>query len=585
MKFMLDINTSRVSAQKATMYIDFINVIDGGTYKVEGYIEGDDIDLKKYFIQTSDQPLHLQRVERVVSQEGVDVNDSMSRTPFEIVLNTRHGNSWKAGFTDEGGLHRIPIQTNRYTGLSRISHTYHKHGNLFFLKYRGILRTYKVSALRHVMLELRYILSILFNWRLIDAYKRLASFRSQKSLRSRIAALIKPLLIVCEAVYTIPRAIILRLAYYLLKPHIKKPIWILSDRTMAAGDNGEALFHYLNSHKAPASVYFVISDKSKDYDRLKKKGRVLKQGSLNYMLMFLLSSKIISSQANTETLNPFTRQINHYVDLFNFDFIFLQHGIIRHDLSSWLNRFNKNISLFITSSEMEYHSIFSNPYHYEKKNVLLSGLPRYDLLENKPEGKLILAPTYRNNLASDRVDKRGVRKYDEHFKQSDYYDFYNKFINEHRIADTLRKYNMTGEFYLHPVFSTQASDFQQNEVFKVMDYPYDYKQAFKRGNLLVSDHSSVVFDFAYLKKPVLYAYFDVGTFFENHTYDKSDFFSDEKDGFGMICDDYESLVCETVKLIESGCEMSEKYKQRVDTYFHKTDRNNCRRVYEAILQK
>jgi CDP-glycerol glycerophosphotransferase (TagB/SpsB family) len=291
----------------------------------------------------------------------------------------------------------------------------------------------------------------------------------------------------------------------------------------------------------------------------------------------------VSSQADVETINPYFRQLNHVVDLLKYDFVFLQHGIIRHDLSTWLNRFNRNISLFITSSRLEYKSILDNDYYYTEEQVLLSGMPRYDLLENRPKQKIILAPTYRNNITYKKPNKHGVRPYDHKFKKSGYFKFYNMLMNDERILKAMKENNMAGELYLHPVFVSQRSDFQSNNLFSVMKYPYDYRRAFREGSMLISDHSSVVFDFAYLKKPVLYAHFDADTFFNGHSYDKSDFFSDEKNGFGDVCYDYESMVEKTIDLIESGCKMTKKYQQRVDKYFYKTDKNNSERVYNAIL--
>ncbi|WP_341643301.1 hypothetical protein [Thauera sp. SDU_THAU2] len=64
----------------------------------------------------------------------------------------------------------------------------------------------------------------------------------------------------------------------------------------------------------------------------------------------------------------------------DYRFIFLQHGVILHDLSQWLN--TKPIFLFVTSTEAEYESIagYDSNYIFSEKEVLLSGLPRHDRL-------------------------------------------------------------------------------------------------------------------------------------------------------------------------------------------------------------
>jgi CDP-glycerol glycerophosphotransferase (TagB/SpsB family) len=382
----------------------------------------------------------------------------------------------------------------------------------------------------------------------------------------------------------LPRAYLLRSCYYIAKRHKQRPIWLVSDRAVAAGDNGEALFRYIcRQPDCPADVYFVISKKVEAFAELSKVGKVLDPASLKYKLKFLMADKVVSSQADIPVFNPFVRQVSHFVDLYNYDFVFLQHGVIRHDLSKWLNRYNRNVRLFITTAKKEYDSILDNPYYYPKENVLLSGQPRYDLLENKPNRKLILSPTYRGNLLRSPSNKKGQRPYDPEFKKSEYRNFYNDLMNDPRIIKELKKQSMTGEFYLHPVFAAQQQDFDENEAFKIMKFPYNYKEAFAEGELLISDHSSVVFDFVYLKKPTVYAHFDVDTFFDGHSYSKSNFFSDENDGFGAVYYDYDTLIEGVVDTLANGRKMPAKYQKRVDNFFYKVDKNNCQRVYRAIL--
>src|SRR5690606_5660322 len=113
--------------------------------------------------------------------------------------------------------------------------------------------------------------------------------------------------------------------------------------------------------------------------------------------------------------------------------------------SNWLNRFNKNISVFVTSAQKEYDSIVNGPYYYQSNQILLSGLPRYDFLEKgSSKGKLILAPTYRKNLARLNTNKNGVRPYDSEFKKSEYRNFYNRFMNDERITALMNEYDMQG---------------------------------------------------------------------------------------------------------------------------------------------
>lgn len=577
--------------QKTSLFVDFLTPQKDSGYTIEGYVTGlTDVDGISITADTIDGQEKLQfvaRWQREVSFFG-DVYDTGGAFEVEITMPTAS----HLRFTLHVGQMKIvlPIVTGPFTRFGALKLTYRRDSDRLLKRLPRELHSYQYSATRHLALELRMWLQILLNWRVGTVRQRLRKLRTlnlaQLSLKGKARELGKPWFFMIEAVAYIPRALLLRSSYYVAKRFKKRPIWIISDRGMAAGDNGEALFRYIMSQSdCPADVYFVISKKSKSFMELQSIGKVLKQESLVYKLKFLLSDKIIASQADVETTNPFIRQQDHYIDLFRFDFVFLQHGIIRHDLSAWLNRFNKNIGLFITSAQKEYDSIFGNPYYYQMPNVLLSGLARYDYLENEPDGTLILAPTYRKNLiAHQRTDRIGRRRYDPSFRDSEYRLFYNNLMNDERILKALKAHNMKGEFYLHPAFAEQRQDFDENEHFKMMEFPYDYKAAFRKGSMLISDHSSVVFDFVYLKKPVAYAHFDVETFFEGHSYVKSSFFNDVDDGFGEVYYDYDTLVEGLVRTINAGCVMPDTYKKRVDSFFYKVDKNNSKRIYDAILE-
>lgn len=486
---------------------------------------------------------------------------------------------------DEGVNNKpLILQTGLFTGLGYESLSYKALGPLILFKRRRSILVTLRRPYKTLGFELLFWLRVLFDWRLGAACRAIGRIgRGERSIKAVLFQLLKPVLIIAEAIAMIPRAFILRMSYFIVRPFKRRPLWIISDRIMAAGDNGEALFRYSMAQHPDIDIYFALSRKSADYGHLADIGPVLDPRSLIYKLKFLMADKIISSHADIEVTSPFLRQAPHFANLLDFDFVFLQHGITRHDMTDWLNRYEKNIQLFVTAGRKEYESILTLPYYYSKDNVLLSGFPRYDYLENTPKGKLIIAPTYRANLINTETNRDGMRSYDPDFKHTSYFAFYSRLLGDDRIIQALKKSAMTIEFYLHPNFSAQAVDFTQNEVISLPAYPYDYRRAFAEGDLLVSDYSSVVFDFAYLEKPVIYTKFDEDEFYAGHVYDKSDFFHDEKDGFGEITRTYEQLVTAIISSIESGCTMKPKYKRRVRSFFYKLDKDNCKRVYEAII--
>ena len=145
----------------------------------------------------------------------------------------------------------------------------------------------------------------------------------------------------------------------------------------------------------------------------------------------------------------------------------------------------------------------------------------------------------------------------------------------------MEEHGYTGEFYLHPVFEKQAPDFRESRLISIGQGVADYQKVFREGGIMVTDYSSVAFDFAYLKKPVIYSQFDEDAFYEEHSYGKG-YFTYREDGFGPVTTTVEQTVDALINYMEQDCQMERNYIDKVERFFAFTDRNNCRRLYEEI---
>ncbi len=381
------------------------------------------------------------------------------------------------------------------------------------------------------------------------------------------------------------RAFMTRVFYIFLSVFLKggKKIWLISDRSDKAQDNGEALFRYVckNADKKIKPI-FVINKDSVDTQRLKKIGKVIHYSDFLYPYYFLASDKIISSSGGEYAINPFGPVNRRYLtDLMKFDYVFLQHGVIMNDLSAWLHKFNKNISMFVTSTNKEYNSIADTNYLYTADEVKLTGLARFDELENKAEKLVVVLPSWRSSIKGS-YDSETKSVYFDGFKDTDYFKFYNGLINNERLLNAMREKGYKGLFCLHPIHKEQYVDFDANDVFAVNEGFVNYKEVFSKSALMVTDYSSVAFDFAYLRKPIIYAQFDKEEFFAGQIFEEG-YFSYEKDGMGPVCNDLESTVDAMISLVKNDCIIEPEYKKRVDSLFAYNDKNSCKRIYEEII--
>ncbi|MBQ9229516.1 MAG: CDP-glycerol glycerophosphotransferase family protein [Eubacterium sp.] len=365
----------------------------------------------------------------------------------------------------------------------------------------------------------------------------------------------------------------------------KGSIWLVSDRIDNAGDNGEVFFKYLCEH-CPEGVrpIFMIGRVAKDEvkQRLESIGEVVYAEDKDYPYYFLCADKVISSGAGEFTINPFGNDRRFFVDLFHFKYYYLQHGVACADLSAWLNRNNKNIYMFFTAGERERRSIIDGNYLYTEKNVVLTGQARFDALYNDNKKQVLILPTWRRSI-SQAYDEKTSSVYFDGFKDTDYFKFYNGLINNERLLAAMRDKGYSGLFCLHPIFMKQSVDFEQNDVFRVNEGYIDYNKTFAESSVMVTDYSSVLFDFAYLRKPVVYTHFDKQEFFETQIYDEG-YFSYENDGFGPVCYDMDSTVDAIIELVNHDCQNPEQYVKRVDDFFAFNDNNNAKRILEAIIE-
>ena len=193
-------------------------------------------------------------------------------------------------------------------------------------------------------------------------------------------------------------------------------------------------------------------------------------------------------------------------------------------------------------------------------------------------------PTWRNKLVSEMDLNTGLRKYNPNFKNTDYFKFYNNLINHPKLLKALKKFNYKIKFIPHPIMIPQLKDFTTNDYVFFEKNSIDYTKEFQENKLLITDYSSVFFDFAYLKKPIIYTQFDEKDFYEGQLYDKG-YFDFSKDGYGKVTYNIEDTIEEIINILNNNCKMEQKYLNRVENFFKYNDSNNCERIYKEILNK
>ena len=362
-------------------------------------------------------------------------------------------------------------------------------------------------------------------------------------------------------------------------------VWLFSDRSISGGDNSEVLFRYVSDQKdSDVKPIFAINKNTPAYKRLRRDGyNVVAFKSIRHLYLAIVSEVILPSHMDMMYLYPWFGVWQKYCGLVQYDIAHTQHGIVLNDISSYIGKRKKNASIFLSACIWEQQQLIKGNYGYTEDQLPVTGLPRYDELSDTSSGKRIIAlhPTWRSWLAGPSKD--GVRGYSESFKESDYFNFYNRFINDERVILALDRYDYILQYYIHPNHIANRTDFTiSSDRVEFMDFPYDYSKIFSESKLFITDYSNTLFDFGYLRKPVLHTQFDADIFFDKQGAISKQLFSYKDEGFGPVSTTYESTVSEFILLLENDMKLDSRYRKRIDSFFTYDDTNNSRRAYESI---
>ncbi len=353
-----------------------------------------------------------------------------------------------------------------------------------------------------------------------------------------------------------------------LKIKVPNDIWLVGELRDSARDNGLAFYEYCakNHHD---NVYYVINKKSPDYNFIKYKNHVIQYGSIKHIYYYLLASRVVVCFEGGLCLSKALENILRKIGVLRTSEVFLQHGVTKDYISGYTFEHYKP-DLFITATKPETKFIVEK-FNQPKRVVKMTGFARFDLLENiaTGTGSILVAPTWRRWMTSlrpdDFVKTTFFKKYTELFDILSNLDDTSTIVYLH---NNFQKYTHLFPIYKNIRFVT-SNDVRINTLFM-------------KSDLMITDYSSVAFDFAYMNKPVIYYQFDADEFFSKH-YQRG-YFSYERDGFGLVTKTSPECLAEISRIKRRNFSMSKKYSARAKSIFTYNDNNNCERIYRKVAE-
>lgn len=366
-------------------------------------------------------------------------------------------------------------------------------------------------------------------------------------------------------------------AHIMLLSKKNREIYLIGERKNEAKDNGYHLFKYVRENHEEDKFYYVIEKDSNDLDKISELGNIIYYNSLKHFIYYIMAKKLICAHVGSCTPDSALCWMLEGKKIINKYKIFIQHGITKELIPSLMYK-NTKFNEFICGAKPEYEFV-KKEFGYKEEAVKYLGFCRFDNLHNfKVKNQILIMPTWRKWIPSLTWSEEDKDKGKNEFLKTEYYTHYNELINNKEFIQYLEENNMKAIFYLHyemqgyrELFSTSCSN-----IIIADNNAYDVQELLKESKILITDYSSVAFDFAYMKKPIIYYQFDKERYDKNH-YSRG-YFNYERDGFGKV-------IYSSNNIVKHICDIKLNYKlyiNKCENFFTINDSNNCKRYYEEI---
>ncbi|MBD8080179.1 bifunctional glycosyltransferase/CDP-glycerol:glycerophosphate glycerophosphotransferase [Cellulosimicrobium arenosum] len=360
-------------------------------------------------------------------------------------------------------------------------------------------------------------------------------------------------------------------------------IWMYADRIVKGGDNGEYAYRHAQARAQVDGVeaHYVLQPGTPLAAQFEADGvNYLAFGTDSQKLHYLNASIVFATRIGASNTFGFQLDQKYFRDLFDARVVYINHGLVVDNLDNLLNIGFTNFDRICVVSEHERQNLVQASYGYRPDEVEVTGFARYDGLRSRTERTVLLAPTWRTYLHSPQ---RGVEQTLSHraFRQTDYFQVFNSLINSPRLHVALEKHGYRLLFLLHPNTGTQLTDFvSKSDRVEVRAATEDvsYEQLLTASDLMITDYSGVQFDFAQMRKPVLYYQPDsIPPHYQAASFDY------ETDAFGEVAKRESELLDLVERYLDQECALGPEFAERIEKFFAYFDHENSKRIYEVGL--
>lgn len=349
----------------------------------------------------------------------------------------------------------------------------------------------------------------------------------------------------------------------------EKNTWIVGERPYKAQDNGYHFFKYMRDTYPDRPVYYVIDENSPEFEKVNQLGHALPFKSKEHIYHTLMAKKVIGTHHGDYLYPVRSKRFDHKM---NAEHVFLQHGVL--GTKNLENHYGKHspsfhTDLFFVSSERE-KRVVTEDMGYPEHEVRVTGLARFDTLLAKDcevKRQILIIPTWRTWLQTPLQ-----------FFESEYYEQYRTLLSSERLHQFASAHDMEIIFCLHPNMQQYSSHFEDLPITVINQGERDVQDLMKESMLMITDYSSVAFDFSFLKRPVFYFQFDSRRFIGP----KGSHYDLEKELPGPISKTPDEVLNQLELSAARQFQMEDEYEKRADIFLRPVNSSYAETIYQNI---
>lgn len=239
--------------------------------------------------------------------------------------------------------------------------------------------------------------------------------------------------------------------------------------------------------------------------------------------------------------------------------------------------FKGNFDHLVVTSSRSPADIFSQVFNINKKDLLVTGYPRSDSLYDHVKGSLTGVNEDRYNQIVNLAEDSTVLFYLPTWRRWNTNQPFTDISNIEQLNELLESYDayLIVKFHMHTETDINFSDFSR---ILLLDNYFDIYTILRYVDGLITDYSSVYFDFLLLDKPIVFFPFD----FEEYRTERGFHYEYEEVTPGPQARDFQSLLEKLENVLRGVDKFSTERDIVRKEFFDYEDGNSTDRLVDAL---